>query len=47
MKLSIMCPNLKYKIAPLTFMHFSPSKTLYFEKKSIQLDEQMNDNWKN
>jgi hypothetical protein len=34
-----MCPNLKYEIAPLTFMQFSPRKTPYFEKKSIQLDE--------
>jgi hypothetical protein len=28
-----MCPNLKYEIAPLKFMQFSPCKTLYFEKK--------------
>ena len=40
MELSIMCPHLKYEIVPLTFIQFSPSKTLYFkEKKSIQLDK--------
>jgi len=34
MELSIMCPNLKYEIAPLTFMQFSPSKTPYYEKQN-------------
>ena len=33
MELSIMCPNLKNEIAPLTFMQSNLSKTPYFEKK--------------